>query len=152
VAVWGGSAGEGGGGGGRGSSGEGLGRGQGSARGLERGPEGLKGGLEGLLEGSWVWAGQQLEPATLEERVAGSRLGAIWGPVRSPPAGSPGQAGLGRSSGGRQGEGLRGEFQVREDAADDCRIGDDGNEMAAALAARAREDVDGKDAAQQLRP
>ena len=39
-----------------------------------------------------------------------------------------------------------------EDAADDSRVGDDGDEVAAAFAARAGEDVDGKDATQQLCP
>lgn len=60
-----------------------------------------------------------------------------------------GSAGHGGGWHGR-GEGFRGELQVRADVADDVQVGNEGHELAEALAARAREGVDGKHAAQEL--
>ncbi len=103
------------------------------------------------MKGSRAREEQKLEPATLEERAAGwvwERLQGWGGPGRD----HQGRVGWGGARGGARGRDSVGSLEVREDAADHSRVGDDGDEVAAAFAAWAREDVDGEHAAQQLSP
>ncbi len=69
-------------------------------------------------------------------RPQGRGVGVDRGALRWPWGGGSGEAQLGLGSGGREGWGLGAETQVLEDPARDERVGEGGDAVAAAAAAR----------------